>query len=321
MRVHKIICLIRASDAAEAKERLSTSFSQRKLNLSWTQETTVQACASNPTDVKLGLPDAVYSQLSSEVTTIIHCAWPVNFLAHFDSFSGAIRGTKNMLELAASGGGGQKKRFVFCSSIASVARSPARPIREELSENPEHATLLGYARSKWVAEGIVRAAGGEVVRLGQLSGDTKMGIWNPEESWPLIMKTLKQVKCLPELEENVQWLPIDVAAEAVARIAIRPPGRHEDRKIWHVLNPCLTPWSKILGALERWCGMSVKRVSPNEWLGKLEDSERTGGVVKLLELWKDWVSFILSSFCSSVSWSCIVWKPRRGKKERGGVGF
>jgi thioester reductase-like protein len=319
MGVRKIICLIRASSAAEAKERLAASFSQRKLSLAWTKEITVQACASNPTDAKLGLPDTVYAQLATEVTTIIHCAWPVNFLAHFDSFSGAIHGVKNLLELA-----GQKKRFVFCSSTVAVARSPARPIREELSETPEHASPLGYGRSKWVAESIVRAAGGEVIRLGQLSGDTKTGIWNPEESWPLILKTLKQVHCLPELEENVQWLPVDVAAEAVVRIAVRLPNLHADKKIWHVLNPRPTTWSRILGALEKWSGMSVKRVWPNEWLGLLEERERAGEVVKLLGLWKDQVSFFFfSPFCCrwSVPDGVAVWKQFCGQSEGGRVGF
>jgi thioester reductase-like protein len=285
MRIKKIICLCRASSAPEAKDRLVQSLQRRNIPLVWTRETTVQACASSFSEPHIGLPVEVYQQLTADVTAIIHCAWPVNFLAPLPSFDSAILGTKNLLELANTG---TKKRFVFCSSTASVIRAPT-PIREEVSGNPEHASPLGYSRSKWVAESIVRRAGGEVVRLGQLSGDTNEGIWNPEEGWPLILKTLQQVRCLPELNEDVQWLPVDLAAQAVCRIGVRPQGSHEDKKIWHVLNSRGTPWSKILDAVEGWCG-GIARVPPQEWLRLLELGEQRGEAVKLLGLWRDVVS-------------------------------
>ncbi|KAA8909640.1 hypothetical protein FN846DRAFT_596725 [Sphaerosporella brunnea] len=280
--VKKIICLCRATNASEASSRLVQSFQKRKIPLAWAQDTSVRASICSLPEKNLGLPVELYAELASEVTTIIHCAWPVNFLAPFHAFEPIIEGTKNLLEIANTG---TKKRFVFCSSTASVIRTPS-PIREEVSDNPEHASPLGYSRSKWVAEGLVRRAGGEVIRLGQLSGDSKEGIWNPEESWPMLLSTLQQVGCLPALDENVQWLPVDIAAEAVSRIAVRRKEEFEDRKVWHVLNSHAVPWKRVLNALENWCGC-IRRVPQLEWVNALEHGERCGQTVKLMGLWKE----------------------------------
>lgn len=228
----------------------------------------------------------MYTQLASEVTVIIHAAWPVNFLAPLPSFDSALAGTKNLIQLANSGN--FKKRMIFCSSTASVIRAPT-PICEEPSCDPAHASPLGYSRSKWVAEGMVYQAGGEVVRLGQLSGDTKAGVWNAEEGWPLLLKTLELVHCLPELKEPVQWLPVDIAADAIVRIALRQ-GACEDKRFWHVLNAKSLPWNTVLDAMNTWRG-HLFRATPQEWLKRLAIAERKGETLKLLGLWKETVKF------------------------------
>ncbi|KAF8244722.1 hypothetical protein K440DRAFT_663249 [Wilcoxina mikolae CBS 423.85] len=280
-KVKKVICLCRAESASAATVRVLESLKRRKLPMMWDEATTtVQACPAEFSEAHLGVPKETFSKLATEGTMIIHAAWPVNFLASLPSFEAALAGTRNLLEL---GNTGTKKRFVFCSSTASVIRSPS-PIREELSDNPEDASTLGYSRSKWVAEGIVHRAGGEVVRLGQLSGDTKEGIWNPEEGWPLLLKTLGQVGCLPELKERIQWLPVDVAGQVVANIALK--GGNCRTGVWHVLNSRAVEWQRVLDTMENWCGR-FERVPPEEWVRLLELEERKGVTVKLLGLWKD----------------------------------
>lgn len=268
-----------------AKDRLFASLYQRKIPIAWSRDTDVRVSNAILSEPMLGLQEDVYTELASEVTVIIHAAWPVNFLAPLPSFDSALAGTKNLLQLANTGG--TKKRMVFCSSTASVIRAPA-PIREEPSYDPSHASPLGYSRSKWVAEGLVSRGGGEVVRLGQLSGDTQAGVWNPEEGWPLLLKTLDLVHCLPELREQVQWLPIDIAADAVVRIALRQ-GVYEEKRFWHVLNNRPLPWSTVLRAMEFWRGQ-VTKATPQEWVRRLEVSEKNGETVKLLGLWKDTVT-------------------------------
>lgn len=38
------------------------------------------------------------------------------------------------------------------------------------------------------------------LRIGQVVGDTKCGIWNDSEAWPLIIRSALAMKILPELQ-------------------------------------------------------------------------------------------------------------------------
>lgn len=283
-KVKKVICLCRAESPSAAAARVLESMGRRNLRVTWDSATTsVQACRTELSEPHLGVPKEVYSQFATEGTIIIHAAWPVNHLASLPSFDAALVGTRNLLELAHTG---TRKRFIFCSSIASVIRS-LPPIPEEPSNDPEDASPLGYSRSKWVAEGLVHKSGGEVVRLGQLSGDTEHGVWNPEEGWPLLLKTLGQVGCLPELKETVHWLPVDIAGRVIMEVALQ--GIYPRTEVWHVTNRRGLNWESILDTLKAWCG-EFPRVPPSEWIRLLELEEGKGQIVKLLGLWKDTVS-------------------------------
>lgn len=68
---------------------------------------------------------------------------------------------------------------------------------------------MGYSRSKWVAEAICARAHEKsrlkgrisIVRIGQLCGDTKSGIWNVTEAWPLMLSSVEVLGALPDLDE------------------------------------------------------------------------------------------------------------------------
>lgn len=40
-----------------------------------------------------------------------------------------------------------------------------------------------------------------VARIGQLCGDTEKGVWNENEGWPMLISTIRDVACLPMLNE------------------------------------------------------------------------------------------------------------------------
>lgn len=44
-----------------------------------------------------------------------------------------------------------------------------------------------------------------ILRLGQLSGDSKNGVWKAEEGWPLLIASSGLVGCLPDLAEVRVW--------------------------------------------------------------------------------------------------------------------
>lgn len=82
-------------------------------------------------------------------------------------------------------------------------------VYEKLSDDPKTAVAIGYSQSKWVTEqmcaranesGILRDKV-QVLRIGQLCGDTQEGLWNESEGWPLMIKTAQTTGTLPMLQE------------------------------------------------------------------------------------------------------------------------
>ncbi|KAJ9101904.1 putative NRPS-like protein biosynthetic cluster, partial [Naganishia cerealis] len=154
-------------------------------------------------------------------------------------------------------------------------------IYEKLSEDPHTAVPIGYSQSKWVTEQICANANEstmlkdkvQVVRIGQLCGDTQEGIWNESEGWPLMIKSAQITGTLPMIRENPSWLPVDIAAKAVIDIAMKQKTCHKGRlPVFHVANPQLTTWPIILDGLAG-AGLKFSTVAPHEWVQKVKGSE------------------------------------------------
>ncbi|TGZ83795.1 acetyl-CoA synthetase-like protein [Ascodesmis nigricans] len=288
-KVPIIYCVVRAGSNSEAYERLQNALLKRKLSHTlYSLDTAIIPIAADLAAPMLGINPYDYQTLATSVTVIIHAAWPVNFLLPLATFRPTLAGVRN-LAILANANPDQRKRFIFCSSVASVINKPVSPILEAETHDPADSSPLGYSRSKWVAEQIVRAAGGDVVRVGQLSADRVNGVWNDSEAWPQLLTAAELVGCVPDLDKvgkEVCWLPVDVAAEVIVRIAERVCEGQVP--VWTVANRKPVKWGRVVAALEYWVGRTVEFVSPREWVQRLEKSEaHMDSEIKLLGLWKD----------------------------------
>ncbi len=69
---------------------------------------------------------------------------------------------------------------------------------------PTSAVGGGYGESKWVCEEMLTVAAAKtalrpiVVRVGQLSGVSTNGFWNPKEWVPSLFKSSVHIGCLPD---------------------------------------------------------------------------------------------------------------------------
>jgi len=171
-------------------------------------------------------------------------------------------------------------------------------IPEEIIDDPAVSTALGYSRSKWVAEQICAKAAGQtplrgfiaVFRVGQLAGDSARGIWNTKEAWPMMLSSVKLTQTLPALtEETLDWLPVDIAANALTQGVNAIDGSGAGVNVLHVLNENRVPkWADLLMWLNK--VKTFDTVSPSEWVSRLEQVQETDGAnhpaFKLLDLWK-----------------------------------
>ena len=217
-------------------------------------------------------------------------AWAVNFNLGLHTFEEQhIQGVHNLVQFSLSVSTPAPARFFFCSSIATALGSP-RPAT--IPETPifdlKAALPQGYARSKLVSEHIVRNAARDagaltrILRIGQIVGDRKMGLWNDTEAIPLIIRSALTLKALPALDETESWLPVDTLAATILDLAgistgaIPAPDSDVDL-VYNIVNPHTFSWTNsILPELHR-SGLDFSTVPVAEWLQKLREYENSGG--------------------------------------------
>ncbi|KAL9030285.1 MAG: hypothetical protein Q9196_001582 [Gyalolechia fulgens] len=217
--VSRIYCLVRGSDPSS---RIRSSLRNRDLDDLTSKVTALSSDLSHPT---LGLDEATYDDIKSSATHIIHAAWPVNFQLTLSSFDPQIQGLHNLLQLSLLSPYSTPAKLLFCSSVAAALGTPApAKIPEDMIENLDHASNMGYGQSKLVGEHVVAAAvktasaQASILRIGQVVGDTKHGMWTDREAIPAIVRSALTMGILPELKMQCQWLPADTLADCILEI-------------------------------------------------------------------------------------------------------
>lgn len=108
----------------------------------------------------------------------------------------------------------------------------------------------------------------------------------------MMLSSVKVLKALPDLHENLNWLPVDTAARAVIEIALNktdilPGASEESIPVYHILNPSReTTWSDLLTWMKK-LSPDFSIVSPAAWVGRLKDLPKTHASTKLLGLWTE----------------------------------
>ncbi|GAB7349481.1 hypothetical protein MBLNU459_g0193t1 [Dothideomycetes sp. NU459] len=297
--VSKVYCLVRGADIQASKERVNKSLIQRGLPGLTDDGNKVEILLASLGEKHLGLSQQDYDRISQEVNIVMHVAWSVNFRMRLRSFvQENISSVTNLINLALSSSRLEPAKFAYCSSVASVQACSKTPIAEEIIDDPAASAVLGYSRSKWVAEQICSKAGSRtplggrvaVFRVGQLSGDSQRGIWNANEAWPMMLSSVKLTRTLPALKtEALDWLPVDIAALALVQGIDGVGGSGETVDVLHVLNENRVPkWAELMEWLRR--RVAFEEASPREWVSRMEDAHNNGGAdhpaFKLLGLWK-----------------------------------
>ena len=307
--VKEIHCLIRAQDDKAAKQRLIQILAQRQLTNIHNSIATIHCHSCDISEKEtLGLKPSVYQHLQNIATLIIHAAWAVNFALPLERFAKHGDGLSNLLGLAMGSKIKASPYFLFCSSTASVmGKHGPSHVGEEISYEAEYASDIGYAQSKWMAESFCDSVHQRthlrghigVIRIGQLCGDTKNGIWNKTEAWPLMLAASKAIRALPALDEKLDWLRVDIAAQAVIEIAFSltqnqkyasNSAKDSPCLVFHVLNSHTKPtWSEMLGWIMA-IDPSIEIVEPAKWVGIVKESERIKPdhpARRLLPMWKE----------------------------------
>lgn len=313
-----VYCLVRTrqtGDHESADERIRTALRNSALldDLAGEHLSKLRSLSSNLAAADLGLTPSEYAEVSASVTAVIHNAWSVNFNMGLASFEPNVASVAHLLNLtkADAGSSPRPRSFMFISSVASVGgagrdASGKGGAQERLYGWRDAKPFNGYGQSKWVAEQICEAAATSswaarlgisvrALRIGQVSGDTRHGIWNPAEAIPAMVQSALTVGALPEMQDeernSLRWLPSDVTAAVITDLTLVELDRQrkdggQDLAVFHVASPHTLTWNQdVLPAVEQ-AGIAFRAVPQREWVRILSEGDKsieTNPPYKLIE--------------------------------------
>ncbi|RDW78967.1 putative NRPS-like enzyme (JCVI) [Aspergillus mulundensis] len=284
--VSVVYCLTRRHNP---KQAILDALEQKGLGVLPYRTTKIIALTSDLAQEDLGLKDDVVEEMRQCVSLIINTAWPVNFNLPLSSFTPHIQGLNNLINFSLSVHMPTPAVMLFCSSISTALAKSSDTIDESPTGDFSSALEMGYARSKLIGERIVsnaRRSGARAysLRIGQVSGHSKRGLWNDTEAIPLMLRSALTLKVLPDLDTECSWLPSDKLACSIMEIArvcsSKSPEAEDSRNdkddsLYNLCNSRTFTWSAMLTAL-RQQGFEFETVAFDDWMEKLRQSERNG---------------------------------------------
>ncbi|KAF3769380.1 hypothetical protein M406DRAFT_96027 [Cryphonectria parasitica EP155] len=321
--IGRVYCLNRSEDGGQAIQK--ARMAERGLELADLGEraTFLQADLRRPL---LGLDEATYERLRSQVGLVVHNAWPVNFNLGLTAFRPELVGLVNLLHLCAAASPERTASFVFISSVGAVGTrlstaAPASPAPEKLLPLSDAPTSNGYARSKFLSELLCDTAARRlgipitIARVGQVAGPVRRaggGEWNRKEWLPSLVIGSLAMGCLPEQLgpqfSEIDWLPVDLLADVLADLATadqadsEEPSEPHRAQVYNLRNPHTTTWASLLPCIIETVKASrgpqqqvPKVVPPSAWLARLEAASTsaddavlvTNPAIRLIDFYRD----------------------------------
>lgn len=288
--VKVIHCLVRAKTLANARKRVISSLRERLVyhTLPLSSRQKIIALPSDFSKSNLGVGWEAYDAIARNLTTLIHCAWSVNFNLNLSSFEkDCIAGARNLMILCLSAKRPSPASFSFCSSVSAVAATPGGHVAEALPTSLTHAQGMGYAQSKLVTEHLVKLSAEQTgmaartLRVGQIVADTKYGVWNATEAIPLMLQAAVTFGAIPSLEESPLWLPVDTVAKTISEISLSDSGAG----VMNVVAAKPFHWTRDLLPMLHATGLKFDELGQREWIKRLRASNPDPAVnppIKLL---------------------------------------
>lgn len=298
--INKVYCLVRAKSKQDAERRVLESLYRRKLSahVKSSHQKKIIALPSDLSQPSLGVESDNYERMLEDVGLVIHLAWAVNFNMGIKSFechhiagkssgirvsallkifSDHFKGTHALIRFCLSVRRSNPAAFYFGSSVSAVV-AMSGVVGEKIEPDFSLAQPMGYAQSKLVAENICQRAAQQtgaickVLRIGQIIGDTKFGVWNSNEAIPLMIQSATTIGALPALDESPTWVPVDTVAQTISQIVGSPSDTEAPCEVFHIVNPCTFHWSKDLLSALKVAGLQFDTVDQREWIRRLRTS-------------------------------------------------
>lgn len=219
-----VVCLVRADDDATATRRLEQAV--RGYALPWSREVLrrVTPLAGDLREPRLGLTVPRWESLAGEVDSIVNAGAAVDFLRGYPSLRRTnVLGPLTLAELACTT---RPKPLHHISSLAVFNGSDATALGEETPTANVAKLPIGYDRSKWAAEAVLRRAGEHgvvvtVLRPGGIGSHPETGAHNPRDLNTGITAALLRFRTVPGFR-YLNAAPVDWVSRVAAQVITTP---------------------------------------------------------------------------------------------------
>ena len=224
----------------------------------------VQADLTHP---RLGLSQARFDSLASDVDAIVHCGAAVNWVFSYAGLRAAnVLGTLELLRLACRAGAAF--HFISSLSVCYAADGPREVDERFVALTQLRGVHLGYAQTKIVAEALVRDAGarGLQVRIHRpalISGHSVSGAYNRDDLIATLVRGCVTMRAAPDLDWTLDAVPVDIVARSILALS------KEAGPVFHIAHPRQRHWRECVLWM-RLRGYDVRLLSYPAWLRQLE---------------------------------------------------
>lgn len=274
----RLICLVREKAGERATTRLARIFSDMGISQE-ELETRVEVLVGDITEPELGLDVDGYADLAERVDVIYHCAAQVDWVRGYGLlYRMNVGGVLAMIRLACRG---PAKRLIFVSSVA-VCYSLNGP--EHIDEGTDMLPFiggmpLGYARSKCVAEALLRQAAARgvpvtVLRPALIAGESATGVSSPTD----FIAALIQGCVISGMAINTDWLLDCVPVDFVARVMTQVPQGDSNWQVLHLMHGHPRYWRELVLWMNLH-GYPVDLVNSDAWIQHLFDEQHARGTM------------------------------------------
>ena len=265
-RVH---CLVRARDENAVLSRLRHAADRYELPVPRGER--VVPLPGDLAEPRLGLTDARFRDLARNVDTIYHAGAQVNFIYPYQELRAAnVGGTTELIRLSAM------YRAIpvhYVSSTAVLAGLGVAGVREVTEETPlAHPELLhmGYVETKYVAEELLRAAGGAGIPMAiyrplDIVGSVRTGAWSTSTEMAALIRFIADTGVAPDIDLPLDFVPADTCAAAIRHISVTESAAG---RTYHLASPEMAPLRTLVGRM-RDKGYRIAEIPYDDWVREL----------------------------------------------------
>jgi len=255
----RVYCLVRGNDLVRCRERVRSFVRlydiDGKLEPEFLSRVTV--LQGDVTVDRLGLSDRVYAELQDQTEITIHAAANTSLLVKYKRLESInVRGTGRVIEFCL---GTAKKMLSYVSTYTVMGNktfdSSVR-FHETDYEVGQGFEYMNYQRSKFIAEGMVRAARERglkwrIFRPGQIYGDSATGAYPQAETQVTglfydLFKTAMDTRVMPESYMHYDVVPVDYVSRGIVALSA---GDENLFDVYHLTNPDAKTFSQVMGLL------------------------------------------------------------------------